>query len=440
MPSPAFTKEVSWPLGKVAFSLLPLAGTSTRRATVEECVVKDTIWTHDQLQGVVNVNVPVRQTVIKLKDGGLWVHNPVAPTPQLLEMVKKLEEKHGAVRHIVLGSVALEHKATFGAFCQKYPKATVWVQPGQWAFPLNLPIDALGVTQRGTLLRELPVPGRDVSNTIFKTTAKYGPPSWKNEIDYEVLGPFPFKSVGAFSETAFYHKATKSLIVTDTVVSVDTNPPPIIEEDPRALLFHARDNITEVVADTLENRQRGWRRMVQFGLVFFPSQINVVGAGEALAEARQIDPRMKNLGDGAVPLNLYPWTWNGSDDQYNFDTISKNGALFCPPILTKLILDREPKGTLEWVDQVCERFPDMQRVIPCHLNNNIKATAKDFYMAFDPLRSNPPNLVAQRALPEDLALLQTASDLLTSANVVGPSLVCDGEPARVQGRFATKKL
>ena len=169
-------------------------------------------------------------------------------------------------------------------------------------------------------------------------------------------------------------------------------------------------------------------------------QINVVGAGEALAEARQIDPRMKNLGDGAVPLNLYPWTWNGSDDQYNFDTISKNGALFCPPILTKLILDREPKGTLEWVDQVCERFPDMQRVIPCHLNNNIKATAKDFYMAFDPLRSNPPNLVAQRALPEDLALLQTASDLLTSANVVGPSLVCDGEPARVQGRFATKKL
>jgi len=44
--------DVSWPLGKVAFSLLPLAGTSTRRATVEECIVPDTIWTHDQVRSV----------------------------------------------------------------------------------------------------------------------------------------------------------------------------------------------------------------------------------------------------------------------------------------------------------------------------------------------------------------------------------------------------
>lgn len=132
VPSPAFTSDVSWPLGKVAFSLLPLAGTSSRRATVEECIVLDTIWTHDQIQGIVNVNVPVRQTVIRLKDGGLWVHNPVAPTPQLIQKMRKLEETHGPVRHIVLGTVALEHKATFGPFCQHFPRATAWIQPGQW--------------------------------------------------------------------------------------------------------------------------------------------------------------------------------------------------------------------------------------------------------------------------------------------------------------------
>lgn len=437
VPTLPMTSDVSWPLGKVAFSLLPLAGTSTRRATVEECIIPDTMWTHDQVQGVVNVNVPVRQTTIKLKDGGLWVHNPVAPTPQLLEMMHELEAEHGPVRHIVLGTVALEHKATFGAFCRKFKKATVWVQPGQWAFPVNLPIDALGVTQRGTLFRELPVPGRHVSNSIFKPTEKYGFPEWKDEIDYEVLGPFTFESVGAFSETAFYHKASKSLLVTDTVVSVDKNPPPIIQEDPRALLFHARDNITEVVQDTPENRERGWRRMVQFGLVFFPAQINVVGAGEALAEARNIDPSMRNLGDDAVPWNLYPWTWNGSDDKFNFDTISEGGKLFCPPILTKLILDREPIGTLAWVDRVCERFPEMKRIVPCHLNNNVHASANDFYHAFDSLRSTPANPVPQRALPEDLALLQKASDILTDLHVVGPSLVCDGEPARIRGRFAS---
>jgi hypothetical protein len=132
--SPAFTSEVSWPLGKIAFSLLPLAGTSSRRATVEECIVPDTIWTHDQIQGVVNVNVPVRQTVIKLSDeagGGLLVYNPVAPTPQLMNFMKQLENKYGPVRHIILGTVALEHKATFGPFAQNFPKATVWLQPGK---------------------------------------------------------------------------------------------------------------------------------------------------------------------------------------------------------------------------------------------------------------------------------------------------------------------
>ena len=52
VPSPADSASMSWPLGKVAFSLLPLAGTSTRRATVETTIIKDTMWTHDQVQGV----------------------------------------------------------------------------------------------------------------------------------------------------------------------------------------------------------------------------------------------------------------------------------------------------------------------------------------------------------------------------------------------------
>ena len=64
--------------------------------------------------------------------------------------------------------------------------------------------------------------------------------------------------------------------------------------------------------------------------------------------------------------------------------------------------------------------------------------SREFYEAFDALRSRPGNLVPQRALAEDLALLQKASDLLTKFGVVAPSQVCDGEPARQKGRFATK--
>jgi len=351
-------------------------------------------------------------------------------------MMKELEKKYGPVKHIVLGTVALEHKATFGPFCQNFPQATVWIQPGQWAFPVDLPIDALGVKQKGPRLREIPIPGKPATNSLFRSSEKYGPPEWLDEIDYEVLGPITFQAVGAFSETAFYHKASKSLLVTDVVVGVDKKPPAIIEEDPRALLFHARDNITEIVADTPENRERGWRRMVQFGLVFFPSQITVVSAGQALKEATQVDPRMKNLGEGAVPINLYPWTWDGNSDVKNFEAISNNGKLFCPPILTKLILDREPEITLDWVDRVTKRFSDMKRLIPCHLNNDISLTAKDFSDAFEVLRSSQTQLKSQRPLSEDLALLQKASDVLTTLKVVGPSQVCDGEAARTVGRFA----
>ena len=435
VPTPAFTSDLSWPLGKVAFSLLPLAGTYSRRATVEETIVKDLIWTHDQIQGVVNVNVPVRQTVIRLQSGGLWIHNPVAPTPQLLDMVHKLEQTYGPVQHIVLGTVALEHKATFGAFSSHFPQATVWIQPGQWAFPIGLPLDALGVTQRGARLRELPIPNHPVTSGSLYAAYANVPPPWLDDIEYEVLGPLSFQSVGAFSETAFFHKISKTLIVTDTVVSVTKEPPPIIQEDPRAMLFHARDNVAEIVQDTPMEREKGWRRMVQFGLVFFPSQINVVPFGQALNEASKIDKSMKNLGEGAVPLSLYPWTWNGENDKINFDSLSKDGKLFCPPILTKLILDREPQKTIEWVDKVVKRF-DFQQVIPCHLNNNVKATPQDFLAAFNVLRSKPGTIANQQPLAEDLALLQEASDLLTKFGVVGPSLVCDGEPARTLGRFA----
>jgi hypothetical protein len=79
----------------------------------------------------------------------------------------------------------------------------------------------------------------------------------------------------------------------------------------------------------------------------------------------------------------------------------------------------------------------MKRIIPCHLNNNIQTSSKEFSDAFDVLRSKPTNIKQNSPLAEDLALLQKASDLLTDFKVVGPSLVCDGETARKIGRFAT---
>jgi len=316
----------------------------------------------------------------------------------------------------------------------------VTARTGQWSFPIGLPIEFLGVSQRGPKLREIPFPTQPASSPLYRHFADLATspdPEWSTDLSYEILGPFKFKSVGAFSETAFFHHSSKTLLVTDVVVSITDDPPPILQEDPRALLFHARDSISENVIDNYETRKKGWRRIVQFGLVFFPSQIDVIPFQEAITQASEInDPFIKSLSLDA-PFNLYPWTWRKDADLKSFKAISQNGKLLCPPILTKLILDREPVETLKWVDRVCSKF-DFKRIISSHLNNYVPANPSDFREAFRVLSSKPSKMIQNyRIIPQDLALLQKASDVLTKYGVVAPSQVCDGEVARTIGRFAS---
>ena len=62
----------------------------------------------------------------------------------------------------------------------------------------------------------------------------------------------------------------------------------------------------------------------------------------------------------------------------------------------------------------------MKRVVPCHLNNDVKASATDFYLAFDALRCPGKQ---RGPLREDLQLLQNASDILTQYGVISPTQV-----------------
>ena len=206
-----------------------------------------------------NVQVPLRMTVIKLSGGGLFVYDPIAATPELLSYVKDLEKQHGPVKHIVLGSVAIEHKVYAGVFAQKFPGAQVWVQPGQYAFPQNLPIPFLGFPAGRT--------------KVIPSNAEEAPADWK-DFEYRTLGPLISKD-GAFGETVFFHRPTSTLLVTDTVLEVTNEVPKIFDDDPRPLLFHARRTVTEVVEDTPDVRERGWRRVVLFGLFFTPGALKI---------------------------------------------------------------------------------------------------------------------------------------------------------------------
>lgn len=407
--------DQSFPLGRIAFSLLPLAGVD-RRATTQQEIVRNQIWTLDQLQGVLAVNVPVRATIIKLSPaagGGLLIHNPVAPTDECVQLVRQLEETHGPVRHIVLGTLGLEHKAFVGPFSRKFPAATVWVQPGQWSWPLPLPLPLLGFPSSRDRLRELPMPSECSSDEL---------PPWYCDLEYKILGPLCVSKLigGFFGETAFFHTKTSTLLVTDAVIKVDDSPPQILEAEPGCLLYHARDDISEEIEDTPANRRRGWRRIVQFGLYFFPSSVDVRLSTIPGDLQRQPDSMRKlaEAEEGALPFGVLPWAW-GRDDRPSVKALQ--GGLLCAPILQAIILNRFPEETSAWVDDVCKwRF---RRVVPCHLANDVMASPAQFKKAFAFLNEDGSENGARgqpRLLPADFALLARASDILTRLKVLDP--------------------
>ena len=54
---------------------------------------------------------------------------------------------HGPVKHIVVGSAAIEHKIYSGPFSKNFPTADVWLPPKDWSFPVDVPLATFGRDQ-----------------------------------------------------------------------------------------------------------------------------------------------------------------------------------------------------------------------------------------------------------------------------------------------------
>lgn len=222
-----------------------------------------------------------------------------------------------------------------------------------------------------------------------------------------------------------FHRQSKTLLVTDAILKVGSVAPPIILEDPRAVLFHSRDGMLDAVRDTEEARRIGWRRMVLFGLFFFPSGIRVSGLVETLKKLPAVDPQVRLLGVGALPAaGLYPWSWQPRGEEKNFRALQE--GLLVAPILRKLILNREPERVLRWVDTICQW--GFTRIIPSHFENDVRATGKDVRLAYQfllPQGRGARPAAGARGLREDYSLLDTLSELFTRLGVVAPPQVTE---------------
>nr|WP_228024186.1 DUF4336 domain-containing protein [Synechocystis salina] len=385
-PSPSQT----WPY----WYLVPIYPYSQRQTLLRE-LVPDTIWVLEQVQGIFYVVVPIRMTVVRLNTGGLLVYSPIAPTEECLQLLGQLTAKYGPVKYIILPTISgLEHKANVPFLARHCPEATVYVAPGQWSFPLNLPLSWLGFPVGRTKI--LPA---DSAETPFA-----------GEFDYAYLGPLDLR-LGKFGEVAFFHWPSHTLLVTDTLLVLSENPPPVLALDPTPLIFHARDKAGDRPEDTTANRAKGWQRICLFSLYFQASTLEVPNWNQVLQEAKQVgDRRRENY------FGLYPFQWRG-DWQNTFQALWGGGKVRVAPILQELILNREPEVVWQWVEKIAS-WP-VETLIPCHFSAPVATNGEQIRQAFSFLQQSTTN--NGELLPqEDRQILQRIDQFLMRWRITPP--------------------
>ncbi|XP_039119118.1 uncharacterized protein LOC120255337 [Dioscorea cayenensis subsp. rotundata] len=359
-------------------------GPFLNRITIRTEVVKNSIWLFEQEQalGFSSVSTNIRMTVIKLKSGGLWVHAPIAPTKECIQLVKEL---NAPVEYIVLPTFAYEHKIFVGPFSRKFPKAQIWVAQRQWSWPINLPLEFFGIFRAKALVDE------DESTP------------WFDEIEQKVLSA-PEVGIGPYVEVAFYHKRSQTLMVTDAVIFVPRQPPECISKE--SLLASAKNGLAvkllskgkevpeEPVVDNKSNRQKGWERMVLQILFLGPS--NLLEPTASFAQMSQ--------------------------------------KLIVSPIVKTLVFSKVPEKVQDWIDRITSDWR-FKRIIPAHFAAPINASRSEFLAAFgflDELLGEQyitrPSLsllfaslmgkAASYFPPDDMKTLSSLDEFLVSAGVV----------------------
>ncbi len=383
------SRDFSWPFWPIV-PIYPYG----KRHTIRKEIVKDTIWTFDQLQGIFYVIVPIRMTVIKLEPEGLLVYAPVAPTPECIRLVNELVAEHGEIKYILLTTISgIEHKVFVGPFARCFPSAQVFVTPQHWSFPLNLPLSWLGFPAKRTSVLSF-----DSSETPFA-----------DQFDLAILGPIDLR-LGWFAEVALFHRRSRTLMVTDSVVSIPETPPAIVQFDSYPLLFHAKDSASDLVVDTQENRCKGWQRIALFAMYFRPSVLEVRSWWGVLGHSLKVPERSQRAYFG-----LFPFQWK-SDWRRSFETLRGGGQLLVAPILQALILNRAPQETLDWVSRVASW--DFERIIPCHFDGAIATNPREFRQAFSFLKKHSDVSL----LPEaDFKLLRDIDAGLNRFGIVPPA-------------------
>ncbi len=135
-----------------------------------------------------------RMTVIRLPDGGLWVHSPIAPDSGLMAEIEAL----GPVRHLIAPNWI--HYAYVPDWQARYPDAVTWAAPG--------------VRERAQ--------SRGVALRIEHLLDSTAPDDWAGAIDQELVA-----GSSIHHEVAFFHRPSRSLVLTDLIENLERRAVPV---------------------------------------------------------------------------------------------------------------------------------------------------------------------------------------------------------------------
>ncbi len=332
--------------------LLPLYPYGKKRTIFRE-LVPNQIWSFEQLQGIYYVAVPVRLLVVRVKNE-LMIINPLPPTDELLRDINVLQEKIGPVKTIVLPTASgLEHKIGLPALARAFPNSKIWVCPGQWSFPIQLPLDWLGIPSKRT-------------NILLADGFPYS-----DYCDWLSLGPIDI-GLGRFQEISCFHKPSKSLLVTDALVGIEETPPELFNLDPTPILFHSREKGSEELIDTPNARRKGWLRLVLFASYLRPEKLKIPKIKEILGNSFK-----QNLRNKRAHFGIYPFSWQEGWELSAKKLVGKKSPLIqIAPVIERLVFPRAKKAFICWLNKI-ESLQGISWLISAHYSGKVRFTNND---------------------------------------------------------------
>lgn len=151
--------------------------------------IAENVWVVDSgPKHVFGIPLPVRMTVIRLPGGELLLHSPTQFSPDLKIALEKL----GAIKFLIAPNVA--HWTFLPTWQRACPDVAIWAAPG------------LG--ERHSV--------RKAGIRIDAELTNAPPPAWGDVIEVAAI-----PGGGGFREVAFFHRPSRTLVLTDLVQNLE---------------------------------------------------------------------------------------------------------------------------------------------------------------------------------------------------------------------------